>query len=39
MDIPHGFVPIFRTSPFLDTIGPLYCRGVGEELSIGMRVA
>lgn len=39
MGIPHEFVPIFRTSPFLDTIGPLYYRGEAEELSIGMRVA
>jgi acyl-coenzyme A thioesterase 13 len=39
MEIPQEFVPIFRTSPFLDTIGPLFCRGEAEQLSIGMRVA
>ncbi len=37
-DIPAGFVPIFRTSPFLDTIGPLYSAGSGVTLVIGMRV-
>ena len=37
-DIPAGFAPIFRTSPFLDTIGPLYSAGSGASLVIGMRV-
>jgi acyl-coenzyme A thioesterase 13 len=39
MDVPQGFSPIFRTSPFLETIGPLYSRGAGADLSIGLRVA
>ena len=37
-EIPAGFAPIFRTSPFLDTIGPLYSAGSGASLVIGMRV-
>jgi acyl-coenzyme A thioesterase 13 len=36
--IPTGFAPIFRTSPFLETIGPLYSVGSGASLVIGMRV-
>jgi len=38
MDIPAGFAPIFRTSPFLETIGPLYSVGSGAQLVIGLRV-
>jgi uncharacterized protein (TIGR00369 family) len=37
-EIPAGFAPIFRTSPFLETIGPLYSAGAGASLVIGMRV-
>jgi acyl-coenzyme A thioesterase 13 len=37
-DVPSGFAPIFRTSPFLETIGPLYSAGAGASLIIGMRV-
>ena len=37
-NIPAGFAPIFRTSPFLETIGPLYSVGSGATLMIGMRV-
>ena len=37
-EIPPGFAPIFRTSPFLETIGPLYSAGVGAALVIGMHV-
>src|SRR5690349_12285354 len=37
-DIPAGFAPIFRTSPFLETIGPLYSAGSGAALVIGVRV-
>jgi uncharacterized protein (TIGR00369 family) len=35
-EIPPGFAPIFRTSPFLETIGPLYSTGIGASLVIGM---
>lgn len=37
-EIPAGFSPIFRTSPFLESIGPLYSRGAGADLVIGLRV-
>ena len=38
MKIPHEFRPLFRTSPVLDLIGPLYCSGEGVDLVIGLRV-
>jgi len=38
MDIPPEFRPLFRTSPVLDLIGPLYCRGEGVDLVVGLRV-
>jgi len=38
MNIPPEFRPLFRTSPVLDLIGPLYCRGEGVDLAIGLRV-
>jgi uncharacterized protein (TIGR00369 family) len=38
MDIPAEFRPLFRRSPVLDLIGPLYCRGEGGDLIIGLRV-
>lgn len=37
-DIPHGFEPLFRTSPVLELIGPLYGHGKGVDLVVGMRV-
>ena len=37
MNIPEGFAPLFRTSPVLDLIGPLYCRGEGKDLVLGLR--
>jgi acyl-coenzyme A thioesterase 13 len=36
MTIPQGFKPLFRTSPVLDMIGPLYSRGEGRGLVIGL---
>jgi acyl-coenzyme A thioesterase 13 len=36
---PDGFEPVFRTSPFMDTVGPLYSKGTGGGLVLGMRVA
>jgi uncharacterized protein (TIGR00369 family) len=36
--IPTGFAPIFRTSAFLETIGPLYSAGSGAQLVVGLRV-
>jgi len=37
-EIPEGFFPLFRTSPVLDLIGPIYCRGSGKDLVLGLRV-
>ena len=37
-DLPPGFGPLFRTSPVLELIGPLYCRGEGAGLVVGLRV-
>ncbi len=36
-DIPDGFEPLFRSSPFLDLLGPIYNRRIGSELVIGFR--
>jgi uncharacterized protein (TIGR00369 family) len=37
---PPGFAPLFRTSPFLDTVGPLFFRRDPERgLVIGLRIA
>jgi uncharacterized protein (TIGR00369 family) len=38
VDIPQGFRPLFRTSPVLELIGPLFCRGEGADLVVGLRV-
>ena len=38
VEIPPNFAPIFRTSPFLETIGPLYSVGSGAQLVVGLRV-
>jgi uncharacterized protein (TIGR00369 family) len=38
MNVPEGFAPLFRTSPVLDLIGPIYSRGVGKEIALGLRV-
>jgi uncharacterized protein (TIGR00369 family) len=38
MDIPPEFRPLIRRSPVLGLIGPLYCRGEGDDLIIGLRV-
>ena len=38
MDVPEGFQPLFRTSPVLELIGPLYGRGEGADLVVGLRV-
>lgn len=37
-DIPAGFKPLFRTSPFLDALGPFYYRKEGGEFVIGLRI-
>jgi len=35
--IPEGFIPLPRSSPLLDLLGPVYCRGEGLQLEIGLR--
>jgi acyl-coenzyme A thioesterase 13 len=37
-DGPAGFAPLFRSSPFLDALGPFYSRGTGQGLVIGLRI-
>src|SRR5471032_233277 len=38
MNAPTGFEPLFRTSPVLEMIGPLFSKGKGADLAIGLRV-
>lgn len=38
MDIPENFKPLFRSSPFLDLIGPFYYREDSTGFVIGLRV-
>ena len=35
--VPEGYQPLFRTSPYIELIGPLYSRGEGAALQIGLR--
>ena len=35
---PAGFVPITRSSPFLELVGPLFERRDGDALSLGLRI-
>jgi acyl-coenzyme A thioesterase 13 len=37
-EIPAGFGPLFRSSPVIDLIGPVYSKGEGAELALGLRV-
>jgi uncharacterized protein (TIGR00369 family) len=37
MNAPPGFEPLFRTSPVLDLIGPLYSSGEGKQRVLGLR--
>lgn len=37
-DIPEGFGPLFRTSPFLEANGPFYQRMEGKSLILGIRI-
>ena len=36
--VPEGFAPLFRTSPFLDMLGPFFYRPVERGFIIGLRV-
>ena len=38
-DVPPGFQPLFRTSPFLEALGPFLYRRDEHGLVIGLRVA
>lgn len=35
--IPAGFTPLFRSSPFLDLLGPIYNQSMDTGLVIGLR--
>lgn len=37
-EAPAGFEPLCRTSPFLDALGPFYCRRGDGGLVIGLRL-
>ncbi|WP_371193091.1 PaaI family thioesterase [Glaciecola sp. SC05] len=37
-EIPEGYKPLFRSSPFLDLIGPIYNKKLGTDLIVGMRI-
>jgi acyl-coenzyme A thioesterase 13 len=37
-EIPEGFAPLFRTSPFLDTLGPFFYRPLERGFVVGLRV-
>jgi acyl-coenzyme A thioesterase 13 len=36
--VPAGFEPLFRTSNFLELVGPFYHRGKGLGLVVGLRI-
>jgi len=36
-EVPAGFVPVARTSPLAELLGPVYSKGEGLELSLGLR--
>ena len=36
--VPEGFKPLFRSSPVIDLIGPVYSKGEGADLVLGLRV-
>ena len=37
-EIPEGFFPLVRPSPFLQTLGPLYINGEAPTATIGLRI-
>ena len=37
-DTPEGFVPLFRTSPFADILGPFFYRPTKSNFVIGLRI-
>lgn len=38
-EIPAGFEPLIRTSPYLELLGPIFNKRVGKDLVIGFRAA
>jgi len=38
-DTPEGFVPLFRTGPLLDALGPFFFRPRKSTFVIGLRIA
>ncbi|KDP88108.1 esterase [Cupriavidus sp. SK-3] len=38
MDLPEGYQPLFRTSPFLDATGPYFYKRLGEGFTVALRV-
>lgn len=37
LSVPPGYVPIFRSSPFIDLIGPVYCLREHSGWRLGLR--
>jgi acyl-coenzyme A thioesterase 13 len=37
-EIPEGFMPLNRPSPFIDTVGPVYIKNDGEGAIIALRI-
>ena len=37
MAVPEGYKPLFRSSPTIELIGPVYSRGDGADLALGLR--
>jgi acyl-coenzyme A thioesterase 13 len=38
VEVPEGFEPLFRTSPFLDCTGPYFYKKTGDSFVVGLRV-
>lgn len=38
MNVPEGFAPIFRSSPYLDSLGTFYAKGTGGAMRLGVYV-
>jgi uncharacterized protein (TIGR00369 family) len=36
-DAPEGFKPLFRSSPVIELIGPIWMKGEGVDLVLGLR--
>ena len=37
MAVPEGYKPLLRSSPTIELIGPVYSRGDGADLALGLR--